>query len=359
MPKYTPGQGFDTADWNELDELELISAISRYHERTGADWGDSKQGHSVFHLVAERHLIDDELPEARLLFDRLMAEDGDAHDSLHGIAHVVSMQIWHTMKAADGGEPPNAATPTKLLRELRGAYRQAIEYGVRAAWCTWDDEIELTNDSEIFEPENFPEELCEEADSWLDWIMEAFARSPEGQSTSLEGWAKAVVYDLMLTGLMPREFVAKELPELLLDSVPLGLDCGPEHAPAILEELRAFFRFAAREFDWPEGEACAQTIEGDIFVRRLAESINNRPDFELLAENMRMAGYDPESAEAMQRFTDAVMDNPEASALMREFTHEPGPPAKVLPFKRAEPKVGRNDPCPCGSGKKSKSCCAT
>jgi preprotein translocase subunit SecA len=29
---------------------------------------------------------------------------------------------------------------------------------------------------------------------------------------------------------------------------------------------------------------------------------------------------------------------------------------KVLPIKRDEPKVGRNDPCPCGSGKKYKKC---
>ncbi|MCB1802400.1 MAG: SEC-C domain-containing protein, partial [Gammaproteobacteria bacterium] len=26
------------------------------------------------------------------------------------------------------------------------------------------------------------------------------------------------------------------------------------------------------------------------------------------------------------------------------------------PFVRADPKVGRNDPCPCGSGKKYKHC---
>lgn len=26
--------------------------------------------------------------------------------------------------------------------------------------------------------------------------------------------------------------------------------------------------------------------------------------------------------------------------------------------RRAEPKIGRNDPCPCGSGKKYKKCCA-
>jgi preprotein translocase subunit SecA len=27
------------------------------------------------------------------------------------------------------------------------------------------------------------------------------------------------------------------------------------------------------------------------------------------------------------------------------------------PTVREEPKVGRNDPCPCGSGKKYKKCC--
>jgi preprotein translocase subunit SecA len=29
---------------------------------------------------------------------------------------------------------------------------------------------------------------------------------------------------------------------------------------------------------------------------------------------------------------------------------------KALPFKREGQKVGRNDPCPCGSGKKYKKC---
>jgi len=31
--------------------------------------------------------------------------------------------------------------------------------------------------------------------------------------------------------------------------------------------------------------------------------------------------------------------------------------SKEKPFQREEPKVGRNDPCPCGSGKKYKRCC--
>ena len=34
--------------------------------------------------------------------------------------------------------------------------------------------------------------------------------------------------------------------------------------------------------------------------------------------------------------------------------HDHGPPPE--PFRRAEPKIGRNDPCHCGSGKKFKKC---
>ncbi|MDD4097990.1 MAG: preprotein translocase subunit SecA [Lentisphaeria bacterium] len=47
----------------------------------------------------------------------------------------------------------------------------------------------------------------------------------------------------------------------------------------------------------------------------------------------------------------------------RQFDHIPGlddqpaPPKAGVTIRRQLPKVGRNDPCPCGSGKKYKSCC--
>jgi SEC-C motif domain protein len=35
-----------------------------------------------------------------------------------------------------------------------------------------------------------------------------------------------------------------------------------------------------------------------------------------------------------------------------------GEVVRARPFVRSEPKHGRNDPCPCGSGRKYKKCCA-
>ena len=38
-------------------------------------------------------------------------------------------------------------------------------------------------------------------------------------------------------------------------------------------------------------------------------------------------------------------------------SHGDGTDSKKPVTKKAEEKVGRNDPCPCGSGKKYKNCC--
>ena len=44
--------------------------------------------------------------------------------------------------------------------------------------------------------------------------------------------------------------------------------------------------------------------------------------------------------------------------LVEEYGEEaPAPQDKLTTFEQEEPKVGRNDPCPCGSGKKYKKCC--
>ena len=42
---------------------------------------------------------------------------------------------------------------------------------------------------------------------------------------------------------------------------------------------------------------------------------------------------------------------------MEQAIQASGQGAAVKPLRRKAPKVGRNDPCPCGSGKKYKKCC--
>jgi uncharacterized protein YecA (UPF0149 family) len=47
----------------------------------------------------------------------------------------------------------------------------------------------------------------------------------------------------------------------------------------------------------------------------------------------------------------------EAPAVLPENAATTAYYERVETYRRAELKVGRNDPCPCGSGKKLKKCC--
>ena len=50
----------------------------------------------------------------------------------------------------------------------------------------------------------------------------------------------------------------------------------------------------------------------------------------------------------------------EASRFIKEdgrWLYAGSVPAKAETYRREAPKIGRNDPCPCGSGKKFKKCC--
>jgi preprotein translocase subunit SecA len=56
-----------------------------------------------------------------------------------------------------------------------------------------------------------------------------------------------------------------------------------------------------------------------------------------------------------------TFEHSEYSAIQRPQPQQPQQPQQQkpqqMPVQRTEKKVGRNDPCPCGSGKKYKKCC--
>jgi preprotein translocase subunit SecA len=52
-----------------------------------------------------------------------------------------------------------------------------------------------------------------------------------------------------------------------------------------------------------------------------------------------------------------ILGRPEARSQPRLAERSLRPTASTAPIKIAGKKIGRNDPCPCGSGRKYKKCC--
>ena len=90
-------------------------------------------------------------------------------------------------------------------------------------------------------------------------------------------------------------------------------------------------------------------------VTRILSHVQVRQPEEVDAlEQQRREALAREQASAASRHDEPT----EAQAPEAEGNEAPVPPgADGRPVRREGPKVGRNDPCPCGSGKKYKQCC--
>jgi hypothetical protein len=74
---------------------------------------------------------------------------------------------------------------------------------------------------------------------------------------------------------------------------------------------------------------------------------------ELMAEDVKEKAIEEQGSKIIFRMAQIVVEAFDAAASNRR------PGQTLNPIVREEPKVGRNDPCPCGSGKKWKRCHGT
>ncbi len=73
-----------------------------------------------------------------------------------------------------------------------------------------------------------------------------------------------------------------------------------------------------------------------------------------LATQMQKEGVDLKSMSAVKAWIEKNKEAIESG----KIGVQPDASAKAAPYIKSSPDVSRNDPCPCGSGKKYKKCCA-
>ena len=75
-------------------------------------------------------------------------------------------------------------------------------------------------------------------------------------------------------------------------------------------------------------------------------------------QNMNAQHSEAENiTQAVQRQAGAQMNGDQARRSAASGAMQQRTQAQNVTVRRTAPKVGRNDPCPCGSGKKYKQCC--
>jgi hypothetical protein len=159
------------------------------------------------------------------------------------------------------------------------------------------------------------------------------------------------------------EFLGREPDEALRTKIAMALCDTAADDPRALEGLREMVNTGRWDFtlvDLDE-EVVALFTMIDHHIPELpqwraklldAEGLKKRR----LAAHDKINPYASKVVKLMEQMSSQREGNLPGSDSDEIFSPAPLPPP-IQPIRRDAPKVGRNDPCPCGSGKKFKKCC--
>jgi hypothetical protein len=219
--------------------------------------------------------------------------------------------------------------------------------------------IGIFSDQRIFD---FGEIDADAEQAYYQRAFEAFSKSSEAQKVLDRfgdvGWFRMLLdFGVNYRGEIVDEMRPGSIREFVLDYVPRKVSTDSDAAAAIVGELAAFWEYLDRAYGLPEARPIVEWLETDGLVAHLEAELADPLNYGM-AKSLFMlgknSGYDMTSEAGIGEFMMAYNQSLQNPSLQSDKTPAPAPaPATITRGQR----VGRNDPCPCGSGKKYKKCC--
>jgi hypothetical protein len=204
----------------------------------------------------------------------------------------------------------------------------------------------------------------EAAQAYYERASEKFSTSTEAQQVivqqgDLRWFPMLLEFGLNYSGEIVDEMTQDSVREFVLDYVPRKVSTDADSAPSIIRELSMFWKYLDRVYKLPAANAVVEWLGTAGRVADLEERLFDSSNFGMAKSIFMLgnhAGYDMTSqagtAEFIAAYNRGLLSHQESPHRESSFSR----PAPVAPLARDE-RVGRNEPCPCGSGKKFKKCC--
>lgn len=214
-------------------------------------------------------------------------------------------------------------------------------------------------DKQIFD---FAGELTDAEQDYYEQAWKLFSKSKEAEQVVERCggllWAQSLLeFGVNYLGEIVDAMTLASVREYVLDFVPRKVSTEPGQAAAIVLELTKFWEYLDRVYALPEAKPITEWLLSDGLVSQLEAELSDPANFGM-AKSMYMAGtaagYDMTSEAGMNQFMIAYNQSKTPSKTPSNQSDNVSPLGTIVSDR---PRVGRNDPCPCGSGKKFKKCC--
>ncbi len=367
---YDPNRAPDPEAWLALDEHERIELIQAWHDASNDPLPDAGDWylHSTLQAVVETQLATNEPAIVRPTLERLMNDGLDRHDALH----VIASQVAELMFEAMHNDQDNANLNDDYIRALSTLSAEDARLDE-----AFEDEWTLAE-----EPNHHDRHFSAEQQHRLSALMEANSEQMLGfpetagflfamvccpEPVKPSQWLEVILGEFEFADQSQAEVVFGDLMALnnwiveLLEQgrSPLPPGCEPASDPDDnFDQDLAFNR-------WVRGFGMGHGWAEEIWAERAPDDVGSGMSLMCLtcfssrqtAENYHREIFDSEVSlqqmitAAHQMIPHAFQDYFNAGRKLRENWIE----QSRTPVRST--KIGRNEPCPCGSGKKYKKCC--
>ena len=207
------------------------------------------------------------------------------------------------------------------------------------------------------------EAIHQQVGGWFDEFIKSpqYERLTETQRNKASEVIRLFVeYSYNYVGVAPGGWGRRQVIECCVEVLPRKVSGELKFFQAVAPVLSAFFTFLAEKGLLLNGDALAKTVAGlDREIVAASQDTRNWGPAKALVMAAQQAGVDVSDQQALNQFIDEY--NQRFSRTLPERQPAPFLPTASLapraPVRHSEPKIGRNDPCGCGSGKKFKKCC--
>jgi preprotein translocase subunit SecA len=332
------------------------------------------------------HIIGTERHEARRIDNQLRGRSGRQGDPGSSRFYVSLEDDLMRIFASDRisrimdklgwqeGEPIEAKLITKSIENAQKRV-ESRNFDIRKHLLEYDDvlntqrDVVYTKRKEILGGENLKESVYEMADELLEEIVATYvSEKSNSHDLDLKGLSEAIYRNFNLqinTGELPQkdgdilEFIKEKVHNFYEEKER-------EIGPDILRQIERFIMLQTLDYLWKDHLLSMDHLREGIGLRGYAQK---DPLYEYKKEGFemfsRMMGrFNEEVCEKLFRVRPVSEMDAERLERRRRIEQQRmvlsrGESEERKKPIRREQKVGRNDPCPCGSGKKYKKCCGS
>ncbi len=376
---------YEAANINDTDNEDILKIRAVYRELFDEF---EKQISTEKEKVVEAgglHIIGTERHESRRIDNQLRGRSGRQGDPGSSRFYISLEDDLMRLFGSDrltaivntlGLEDDQPIEHRMLSNAIENAQRrvEGKNFDVRKRVLQYDDvmnkqrEVIYAQRKQVLNGENLKESFLKMIETTADWLVSSFCgESPHPDMWDWEGLkaqAKSILPSIDVLDVSRDDletYTKEDLRETLLDALTKAYEakeaeCGAE----TMRELERIVLLRTVDEKWMDHIDAMDQLRYGVGMRAYGQRdpvIEYKFEgFEMFEEMIRNIQLDSVKMILRMRI------NREQGAPQREKVAEPvtashGDSSPRKPAARSSEKVGRNDPCPCGSGKKYKKCC--